>query len=137
MIVSKVDDQGFYIEPVILDTIPFLTEKVPETITDPITGEDTEVMVEKPIMKPIETIETDPESGEEIPTTRYETIPDPHYVTKPCPPGFFWPRWEFDEEFWYEGGHAPEPVPQPPSDSERLSACEDAIAFIMGVNTNV
>ena len=32
--------------------------------------------------------------------------PDPAYIDTPCPPGFYWPRW--DGEKWVEGRTAEE-----------------------------
>jgi hypothetical protein len=46
-------------------------------------------------------------------------IPDPQYITTPCPAGFYWPRW--DGEKWVEGGEAPVPVEPEPTDSEVLA----------------
>ena len=51
--------------------------------------------------------------------------PDPTYIFTPCPPGFYWPRW--DGEKWVEGGTAPEPAPPEPTLEERTAALEAAM----------
>lgn len=57
--------------------------------------------------------------------------PDPAYIAGPCPPGFWWPRW--DGEAWVEGGQAPEPVTPEPTFEERLAAVEAAtLDLILG-----
>lgn len=67
----KIDDQGYFIEDVILDKRPTVT--VEEEVTD--------------------------ENG--ITDTVLVQVPDPHYITTPCPGGFYTPRW--DGEKWVEG----------------------------------
>ena len=52
-------------------------------------------------------------------TVDEQTIPDPQYITTPCPAGFYWPRW--DGAQWVEGGEAPVPVEPEPTDSEVLA----------------
>lgn len=42
---------------------------------------------------------------------------------------FYHPKWNGTE--WVEGGQPPEPVPQLPTDSERLQALEDTILTIL------
>lgn len=57
--------------------------------------------------------------------------PDPAYIALPCPPGFYWPRW--DGEKWVEGGTAPEPTIPEPTIEERLAAVEAAtLDLILG-----
>ena len=46
--------------------------------------------------------------------------PDPAYIDTPCPPGFYWPRW--DGEKWVEGGTVPETVAPEPTETECLQA---------------
>ena len=47
--------------------------------------------------------------------------------------GFYHPKWDFELEQWIEGGVAPEPQPQDPTEADRLSAVESALASLMGV----
>jgi glycine/D-amino acid oxidase-like deaminating enzyme len=47
------------------------------------------------------------------------SIPD---VTVICPDGFYRPKWDGTQ--WIEGGAAPEPVPIPPTDAERIAQLE-------------
>lgn len=42
--------------------------------------------------------------------------------------GLYAPKW--DGEQWVEGGEAPEPQSQPPSEEQRLVALEDAIMML-------
>lgn len=52
-------------------------------------------------------------------------------IETPCPAGFYRPRWDGTQ--WVEGGTAPAPVVQPPTEEDRLSAVEAALASLMGV----
>lgn len=67
-----------------------------------------------------------------VPTLEDGTV-DPHYIEIPCPSGFYHPKWTGAE--WVEGGTPPEPVPEEPSEIEklklRLQATEDAMLFLM------
>ncbi|RLJ90113.1 hypothetical protein [Planococcus citreus] len=49
-----------------------------------------------------------------------EGIPDPQYIAKPVPQGFYWPKWNGTE--WVEGGTASELQPATPSEVEILQA---------------
>lgn len=60
-----------------------------------------------------------------------EIVMKDEYISVPCPYGFYLPKW--DGEKWAEGGIAPKPIPQIPTDSERLDAIESAISKLMGV----
>lgn len=107
---------GLFLEDVLLDSIPILTETVPEERSlfdqqDNVIEKQT-VDIEKPIL--------DAEGN---------TIPDPQYIATPCPAGYYKPRW--DGAQWVEGGTAPEPVPQPPTEKERIQALEDAMLTMM------
>lgn len=54
-----------------------------------------------------------------------------HYIATPCPAGFYWPKWDGTQ--WVEGGTAPEPVVQPPTEDERIAWLESAMSAMMGV----
>ena len=43
--------------------------------------------------------------------------------------GFYLPRWNGAE--WVEGGQAPEPVPQAPSEAERIETLENTLLLLM------
>lgn len=63
-------------------------------------------------------------------------VPLSTVVETPCPPGFFWPKWDGawdgnslkwnDDAKWVEGGPAPEPPPPTPLDE--LTMTQLAIA---------
>jgi len=43
-------------------------------------------------------------------------------IETPCPPGFYHPKWDFDNKEWVEGGTKPEPQPHVPTTEEELEA---------------
>lgn len=98
---------GIFIEECMFENHPFLTEKVTEKSAQ----EDT--TTEKIV---------------NVVDNEGNPILDPQYISEPVPHGFYWPKW--DGEQWVEGGEAPEPQPQPPSEEQRLSALEDAIMML-------
>lgn len=104
-------DTGKYVEFVILDSHPPLTEIANEEIT---LGDGS-----------TETIET----VVNILDDDGQPIPDPQYIAEPVPPGFYWPRW--DGAKWVEGGQAPEPTPQEPTEKERLDNLENTILMLL------
>ena len=57
------------------------------------------------------------------------TFDDGSYISTPVPQGFYWPKWTGTE--WVEGGQAPEPVPQPPSEAERIEMLENTLLLLM------
>jgi hypothetical protein len=59
--------------------------------------------------------------------------PDPTYINVLCPPGFYWPRWNFETQQWEEGGVVPDPVTPQPTLEERNRADIDYLAMMMEV----
>jgi hypothetical protein len=98
---------GLFIEDVLLDGQPVLTQPVTQTIIDE-RGLPQEVITEQPIL--------DAEGN---------TIPDPQYIDVECPAGFYRPKWSGTA--WVEGLTPEEvatrqPVPQPDPDAELAAA---------------
>ena len=50
-------------------------------------------------------------------------------IETPCPGGFYLPKW--DGEKWVEGGEVPQPMPQEPTQEDRLTALEDTILMML------
>ena len=62
-------------------------------------------------------------------------VNDPHYISTPCPNGFYKPKWDFANEVWVEGAtqeyiDSLRGNPQP-SDQERLEALELAMMEVI------
>lgn len=86
---------GNFLEDVLFDTHPILTETVLVSVTDE-EGIITQVEETRPLL--------DAEGNQQL---------DPQYVEEAPKQGFYLPRWNGTE--WVEGGQAPEPVPQVPT----------------------
>ena len=56
-------------------------------------------------------------------------ILDAQYVEQAPQQGFYLPRWNGAE--WVEGGVAPEPEPQAPSEAERIEMLENMLLLLM------
>ena len=54
---------------------------------------------------------------------------DQQYVEEAPPQGLYLPRWTGTE--WVEGGTAPEPEPQAPSEVERIEMLENMLLLLM------
>lgn len=102
---------GNFLEDALFESHPFLVE----TVTEIITHEDEtteEVTREQPLL--------DAEGNAQF---------DPQYVEEAPQQGFYLPRWNGTE--WVEGGTAPEPVPQAPSEAERIEMLENTLLLLM------
>ncbi len=114
----KIDEKGMFLEDVIADSVPYLTEIVPVEETDT-EGNTVVVDVERPLLD---------ESG--------NPIPDPHYIETPVPDGLqLWhPKWNGAE--WVEG-MSQEQIdelqnqPQPQSTEERVEFLEQDYATLV------
>jgi hypothetical protein len=93
----KVNESGYFIEDVLLDSIPVLTE----TAIDETNGEEYTRNVTREVTE--ETGEVD-ENGNPVTITYQENVPDPHYIGVQCQDGFILPRWDWEGEYWKEGG---------------------------------
>ena len=51
------------------------------------------------------------------------------FINTHVPQGFYWPKWNGAE--WVEGGVAPEPEPQAPSEAERIEMLENMLLLLM------
>lgn len=100
MQIIKVDENGLFIEPVIVQSVP--TEEVERTriVEVEITDEDENTTVEQReetyievIPKPYYEVEETDSEGEVVNVERF--------VTVECPSGFYLPKWNGDE--WVEG----------------------------------
>ena len=69
--------------------------------------------------------------GEWVPVLDEEGNPqlDPQYIEEAPPQGLYLPKWTGTE--WVEGGQAPEPVPQAPSEAERIETLENTLLLLM------
>lgn len=102
---------GNFIEDVIFESHPILMEQIQTEIT--LEDGTTEIVVsEQPAL--------DAEGN---------TILDPQFVEEPPKQGFYLPRWNGSE--WVEGGVAPEPAPQAPSEAERIEMLENTLLLLM------
>jgi hypothetical protein len=77
----KIDTDGLFVEDVLLESIPNLTETV---INEDGTTAEVDVV--------------DPEG---------KVVPSPYYIETPCPGGFYKPMWDRKLNDWIEGGSAP------------------------------
>lgn len=102
----KVDDEGYFIEDVFLEEIPYLTETVVETVTDD-DGITSNVYITKNVLRDV--IDSNIVVGR-------EPVLDHHYIEVPCPEGFILGRWLNDR--WIEGGTAP--IETPDQEIKRL-----------------
>ena len=102
---------GNFLEDVLFETHPILMESVREEIT--LENSTTEIRVtEQPLLD-----------------VDGNTILDNQYVEQEPPQGLYLPRWTGTE--WVEGGQAPEPTIEPPSESERIDAIELVLMDLM------
>lgn len=102
---------GNFIEDCLFESHPILTETVQVDVTDE-EGIITQVEETRPIL--------DAEGN---------ALFDPQYVDEAPPQGLYLPRWTGTE--WVEGGTAPEPVPQAPSEAERIEMLENTLLLLM------
>lgn len=102
---------GNFLEDVLFESHPFLTETVLVGVTD-----------EEGIITQVEEIQPllDAEGYTQL---------DPQYVEEAPLQGLYLPRWTGTE--WIEGGVAPEPVPHDPTVDERLDSLEDVMLFLI------
>lgn len=114
----KIDEKGLFVEDVIAESIPYLTEIVPEDQNDE-EGNPVVVDVERPLLD---------ESG--------NPIPDPHYIETTVPDGLqLWhPKWNGIE--WVEGMSQEEidelqNQPQSQSTEERVEFLEQDYALVL------
>lgn len=117
----QIDDTGLFIGDIPDSDDPIYTQDNPnrfiETEIETVTGEDgKQVIIETPVYD---------ENG--------NTQLNHHYTLTPCPAGFILGKYDRATDTWSEGGTAPEPVTQPPTQDERLSAVEAAVSALMGV----
>ena len=89
---------GNFLEDVLFESHPILTEMVLVDVADE-EGNITQVEEIQPLL--------DAEGNPQL---------DPQYVEEAPPQGLYLPKWTGTE--WVEGGQAPEPVPQAPSEAE-------------------
>lgn len=108
---KKIDTAtGIFIEDVLLDSRPILTEIVKTKITNG----DGEVEIVETTQNRVD------DSG--------QPIYDPQYIESAVPQGFYLPKWDGEE--WVEGGTAPDPLPSEPTQEDRLKSLEDAIMML-------
>lgn len=113
----KVDENGLFIEDVLLEDTPFLTTEVADIAVDEegnfITLDTThkEIETEEVIENVVEKVFNE-ETGEYddvvTPTPKQVPVRDKHYIETPCPDGFYHPKWDWDNLDWIEGGQVPE-----------------------------
>ena len=102
---------GNFLEDVLFDSHPILTETVLVDVTDE-EGVITQVEEIRPLL--------DAEGN---------TLIDPQYVEEAPPQGLYLPR--YLNGVWVEGGVAPEPTPPVPTEVERIKAMEEALDFLL------
>jgi hypothetical protein len=88
----KIDNDGYFLEDILSDIIPYLTKIVIEVITNE-DGSITEIPHEEIIMHEI--------YDENNQVIGSEPTLDPHYVSILCPLGFYRPKWNGYN--WVEG----------------------------------
>lgn len=88
----RIDEQGYFVEDVLIDNIPYLTETVTEEITNE-DGATSEIQTEKIVMEDI--------LGEDGSVIGQEPVISPYYISTSCPEGFYKPKWNGTE--WTEG----------------------------------
>ena len=102
---------GNFLEDVLFESHPFLTETVLVDVTD---QEGTITQVEE--IQPVLDEEGNPQ-------------PDPQYVEEAPQQGFYLPQ--YLNGVWVEGGVAPEPAPQALSEAERIEMLENMLLLLM------
>lgn len=102
---------GNFLEDVLFESHPFLMETILVDVTDE-EGIITQVEELQPLL--------DAEGNPQL---------DPQYVEEAPPQGLYLPMWTGTE--WVEGGQAPEPVPQAPSEAERIEMLENTLLLLM------
>ena len=102
---------GIFLEDVLFESHPFLMETVLVDVTD---QEGTITQVEE-----IQQV-LDAEGNAQL---------DPQYVEEAPPQGLYLPR--YLNGVWIEGGVAPEPAPQAPSEAERIEMLENMLLLLM------
>ena len=102
---------GNFLEDVLFESHPILTEMVLVDVADE-EGNITQVEEIQPLL--------DAEGNPQL---------DPQYVEEAPPQGLYLPKWTGTE--WVEGGQAPEPVPQAPSEAERIETLENTLLLLM------
>ena len=102
---------GNFLEDVHFESHPFLMETVLVDVTDQ-EGTITQVEEIQPVL--------DAEGNAQL---------DPQYIEEAPPQGLYLPKWTGTE--WVEGGQAPEPVPQAPSEAERIEMLENMLLLLM------
>ena len=108
----KIDTKtGNFLEDVLFESHPFLMETVLVDVTDE-EGTITQVEEIQPLL--------DAEGNQRL---------DPQYVEEAPPQGLYLPR--YLNGVWVEGGQAPEPVPQAPSEAERIETLENTLLLLM------
>ena len=108
----KIDTKtGNFLEDVLFESHPFLMETVLVDVTDE-EGTITQVEEIQPLL--------DAEGNQRL---------DPQYVEEAPPQGLYLPR--YLNGVWVEGGQAPEPEPQAPSEAERIETLENTLLLLM------
>ena len=102
---------GNFLEDVLFESHPFLTETHLVDVTD-----------EEGIITQVEEIRS-------LLDAEGNALLDPQYVEEAPPQGLYLPR--YLNGVWVEGGVAPEPVPQVPSEDERIEMLENTLLQIM------
>ena len=102
---------GIFLEDVLFENHPFLMETVLVDVTDQ-EGTITQVEEIQPMI--------DAEGNAQL---------DPQYVEEAPPQGLYLPR--YLNGVWVEGGVAPEPAPQAPSEAKRIEMLENTLLLLM------
>lgn len=108
----KVSEEGYFLEDVLIETIPYLTKEVPDTTIDEngilVTHETTHTeIITEPIIENIISNVWNEETQcyDEVidPVEKQVPVLDKHYISEPCPEGFYHPKWNFESLQWEEG----------------------------------
>ena len=102
---------GNFLVDVLFESHPFLMETVLVDVTN---EEGTTTQVEE--IRQVLDAEGNPQL-------------DPQYVEEAPPQGLYLPR--YLNGVWVEGGVAPEPAPQEPSEAERIEMLENTLLLLM------
>lgn len=124
MLYRKVDENGLFVEDIILSEPPVLTEIIIEEIEHISYSETGEEIIT------VETVERTVAITDE----NGNSIADPQYVSEPVSQGFYHPKWNGSE--WVEGATQEEideltkPQPQEPTIEERLEQTEELLRTV-------
>ena len=102
---------GNFIEDCLFDSHPILTETVLVDVTD-----EEGIITQVEEIQPLLDVEGNPQL-------------DPQYVEEAPPQGLYLPR--YLNGVWVEGGVAPDPAPQAPSEAERIETLENTLLLLM------